>query len=65
MFEGLMAPTHLIVLLVIVVLLFGSKRIPEVGRSLGAGLRGFHEGVTATTPHQVESSSDPASAEPQ
>jgi sec-independent protein translocase protein TatA len=54
MFEGLMAPTHLIVLLVVVMLLFGAKRIPEVGRSLGAGLRGFQEGVTGTAAQHVE-----------
>lgn len=65
MFEGLAAPTHLIVLLVVVVLLFGSKRIPEIGRSLGAGLKGFQEGVTGVTSHQVESETDLADTETQ
>jgi sec-independent protein translocase protein TatA len=65
MFEGLLAPTHLIVLLVVAVLLFGSKRIPEVGRSLGAGLRSFQEGVTGTTATPVEPASDSTSGETQ
>jgi sec-independent protein translocase protein TatA len=41
MFSGLESPMHLLVLLVIVALLFGPKRLPELGRSLGAGVRGF------------------------
>ena len=64
MFEGLMAPTHLFVLLAVVVLLFGSKRIPEVGRSLGAGFRGFHEGVTGTPPRD-EPAPEPTGRESQ
>ena len=34
-------PVHLLMVLVVVMLLFGAKRLPEVGRSLGSGLRGF------------------------
>jgi sec-independent protein translocase protein TatA len=36
---------ELIVLLFIVLLLFGAKRLPEMGRSLGKGVREFKEGV--------------------
>lgn len=39
-------PVHLLIVLVVVMLLFGAKRVPEVGRSLGAGLRGFKESVS-------------------
>lgn len=39
-------PIHLLMLLVVVMLLFGAKRLPEMGRSLGAGLRGFKESVS-------------------
>jgi TatA/E family protein of Tat protein translocase len=49
----------------VAVLLFGSKRIPEVGRSLGAGLRSFQEGVTGTTATPVEPASDSTSGETQ
>lgn len=39
-------PTEIIIILVIVLLLFGAKRIPEIARSLGSGAREFKEGVT-------------------
>lgn len=41
MFEGLLAPTHLIILAVVLVVVFGPKPLPEIGRSLGAGIREF------------------------
>ncbi|HLY49718.1 MAG TPA: twin-arginine translocase TatA/TatE family subunit [Solirubrobacteraceae bacterium] len=43
---GLHNPLHIAILLVVLLLLFGAKRLPEMGRSLGAGLRGFKEAVT-------------------
>jgi sec-independent protein translocase protein TatA len=42
-FTGLESPTHLIIVLVIVLLLFGSKRIPELAKGLGAGLHEFRK----------------------
>jgi sec-independent protein translocase protein TatA len=45
MFTGLESPIHLIVVLVIVLLLFGSKRIPELAKGLGVGLREFRKGA--------------------
>ena len=41
MFEGLFQPMHLILLFGIAVLVFGPKKIPELGKSLGEGIRGF------------------------
>lgn len=41
MFEGLFQPMHLLVVLGIFVLLFGPKKIPELGKGLGEGIRGF------------------------
>ena len=38
---GLDNPIHILFLLVIVLLVFGAKRLPEMGKSLGDGLRGF------------------------
>lgn len=38
---NLLSPMHLIVLAVLGLLLFGPKRLPEIGRSLGTGLREF------------------------
>ena len=42
---GELAPWHLIIV-VIILLLFGAKRIPDLARSVGSGLREFKEGVT-------------------
>jgi len=44
-FTGLESPTHLIIVLVIVLLLFGSKRVPELAKGLGAGVREFRKGM--------------------
>ncbi|GAC1318191.1 MAG: hypothetical protein NVSMB25_07280 [Thermoleophilaceae bacterium] len=41
MLSGLENPLHLLVILLVVVLIFGGKRLPEVGRSLGSGIRSF------------------------
>jgi sec-independent protein translocase protein TatA len=46
MFDGLLIPSHLLILGLIAVLLFGAKRLPEMGRQLGSGLRGFREPVS-------------------
>ncbi|HEX4110761.1 MAG TPA: twin-arginine translocase TatA/TatE family subunit [Solirubrobacteraceae bacterium] len=46
---GLDNPLHIIFLLLILVLVFGAKRVPEMGRSLGEGLRGFKDGMSS--PH--------------
>ena len=45
MFTGLTSPTHLVIFLVIVLLLFGAKRLPEMGRSLGRSIQEFKEGL--------------------
>lgn len=42
---GLDNPIHIAFLLVILLLVFGAKRLPEMGRSLGTGLRGFKESI--------------------
>ena len=39
-------PWHIIVLLIIVLLLFGAKRLPEIGRSLGSSAREFKKGIS-------------------
>ena len=48
MFEGLFQPMHLLVIMIIAMLVFGPKRLPELGKGLGDGIRSFraalHEG---------------------
>jgi sec-independent protein translocase protein TatA len=41
----LLQPWHLVVLGVVAFLLFGAKRLPELGKGLGEGLKGFKEGI--------------------
>jgi sec-independent protein translocase protein TatA len=41
MFEGLFQPTHLIIIFAIALLIFGPKKLPELGKGVGDGIRGF------------------------
>jgi sec-independent protein translocase protein TatA len=47
---GLDNPIHLLFLLGLLLLVFGAKRLPEMGRSLGTGLRGFKDSLTGEEP---------------
>jgi sec-independent protein translocase protein TatA len=40
---GLENPLHIAFLLILLLLVFGAKRLPEMGRSLGSGMRGFKD----------------------
>ena len=52
MIGDLLQPTHLLFVLVIALLVLGPKRLPEVGRSLGKGLRDFKEAVSGADPRE-------------
>jgi sec-independent protein translocase protein TatA len=57
--EGLFQPTHLLVILVIALFVFGPKKLPELGQGLGKGIRSFRDSmrnVTAEEPEKVEPS---------
>jgi len=41
MFEGLFQPLHLLVIFGIALLVFGPKKLPELGKGIGEGIRGF------------------------
>jgi sec-independent protein translocase protein TatA len=58
------SPWHIAIFLVVVLVLFGPKRLPEMGRSLGKGMREFKDSITG---HEAESaqSSLPAPEAPQ
>ena len=43
---GLDNPVHIAFLLIILLLVFGAKRLPEIGRSLGSGMRGFKDSLS-------------------
>ena len=40
------SPTEIIILVVVLLLVFGSRRLPEIGRSVGKGMREFKNSVT-------------------
>jgi sec-independent protein translocase protein TatA len=44
----LFTPTHLIVVLVLALVLFGPRKLPELGKGLGEGLRGFKDAIKGT-----------------
>lgn len=43
---GLDNPIHIAFLLILLLLVFGAKRLPEMGKSLGSGLRGFRDSLS-------------------
>ena len=45
----LLQPWHLILLAIVVFLLFGARKLPELGKGLGEGLKGFREGIKGIT----------------
>ena len=58
MFEGIFQPMHLVVILFIALMVFGPKKLPELGRGLGDGIRSFKDSMNAkdepTTPSDPE-----------
>ena len=70
----LIQPWHLILLAIVAFLLFGAKRLPELGKGLGEGLKGFREGIRGITdpppaappapPTQQQNTQPPASNAP-
>jgi len=46
MFEGLFQPMHLLVILVIVLIIFGPGKLPELGNSLGRAIKGFKKAMS-------------------
>ena len=45
MFEGLLQPTHLLLIFFIALLVFGPKKIPDLGKSLGESIREFKKAI--------------------
>ena len=50
---GNIGAPEIILLLLVALLLFGAKRLPEIGRSLGSGMREFKDSVTGNTPTET------------
>lgn len=45
MIEGLLRPQHLILILLVVLVMFGGKKLPELGKGLGEGIKHFRESM--------------------
>lgn len=45
MFEGIFQPMHLLILLGIVLLVFGPKKLPDLGKGMGEAIRGFKQAI--------------------
>jgi sec-independent protein translocase protein TatA len=60
MFEGIFQPMHLLVIFLIALLVFGPKKLPELGKGIGAGVRALRDGLKETPLSAGKS----ASAEP-
>jgi sec-independent protein translocase protein TatA len=56
MFAGLASPSHLIIVLALVLLLFGAKRIPELAKGLGTGIKELREGLSTGEKAEAEAS---------
>ena len=68
----LFTPTHMIVLAVVAIILFGGRKLPELGKGLGEGLKGFKEGLkgisdepnASTKPGETAHTVTPPAAKP-
>jgi len=60
-------PLELIIVLVVVLMIFGPKRLPQLGRSLGGGMREFKDSITGKNkddePDEIEADAKPVVAE--
>jgi sec-independent protein translocase protein TatA len=62
---GLDNPLHIVFLVVVLLLVFGARRLPEIGRSLGSGMREFKTSVTGELHHDQQSQTTLATGAPQ
>jgi sec-independent protein translocase protein TatA len=63
MFEGLFAPTHLLIIAGIALLIFGPRKLPELGKGMGEGIRGFKAAMQGK--EEAPTSTAPASNPPE
>ncbi|HKH78712.1 MAG TPA: twin-arginine translocase TatA/TatE family subunit [Solirubrobacteraceae bacterium] len=50
---GLDNPLHIAFLLIVLLLVFGARRLPEIGRSIGAGMREFKDSISGDSSHML------------
>jgi len=58
MFEGLFQPMHLLIIFFVALLVFGPKKLPELGKGLGEGIRALKEGMKEHSDQPKSASND-------
>jgi sec-independent protein translocase protein TatA len=61
MFEGLFQPQHLLIILVVALLVFGPRKLPELGKGLGDGIRNFKDSMKQATASESKPATPDAS----
>jgi sec-independent protein translocase protein TatA len=59
---GLDNPLHIAFLLIVLLLVFGAKRLPEIGRSIGTGMREFKDSISGEAAPMLTQSTQPQQA---
>jgi sec-independent protein translocase protein TatA len=59
MFEGILQPRHLLVILVVALFIFGPKKLPELGKGLAEGIRNFKKAISDTAEPTAASNAGP------
>jgi sec-independent protein translocase protein TatA len=62
MLEGLLQPSHLLLIALVAILVFGPSKIPELGKGLGEGIKNFKKGMKEAT-ESVKADSNPTEHE--
>jgi len=63
MFSGLESPSHLLIVLIVAMLVLGPKRLPQVGRSLGSGIRHFKASLEGKDEEEPPAEPEPSSTD--
>ena len=63
LFEGAFSPWHWLVVLAIVLLILGPRKLPDVGKGLGSAIRGFREGLKGMADEIQASDKNPRAEE--
>jgi sec-independent protein translocase protein TatA len=61
---GLDNPLHIAFLLILLLLVFGAKRLPEMGKSLGSGMRGFKDAISGESHESHEATTQQPAPQP-
>jgi sec-independent protein translocase protein TatA len=62
MTAGVFSPWHIAILVLVVLLLFGPKKLPEIGRSLGGGMREFKDSIIGADKDEIQQPSATAAS---